>query len=49
MKTPPEWLHLSAGLLQPQAKSVMAPKQLYTPGAADPKYATLRVVIQVSP
>ena len=48
-KIPPEWLHLlRQTVAAAAAKSVMAPKQLYTPAVADPKYATLRVVIQVT-
>ena len=35
-------------LLRPCRKSVMGPKQLCTPGLANPKYATLRAVIQVT-
>ncbi len=34
--------------LRQAQKSVMGPPQLYTPAGADPKYATLRAVIQVS-
>ena len=47
-KITPEWLRLPVRWLQAALKSVMGPKQLYTPALADPKYATLRVVIEVT-